>query len=209
MPEEATVIVLFTMQSSGYDLTKMKLWFCIPLFFGSMAFSDEPTNIVAAKPPSIIEKLDDTIALRKGDRISVRIVEDRNTTLSLLVQDNGMVQMPHIGQIKAEGLTAKALANAAKRELEKQFFKNATVIVALEMIGCHFLPDPLGTHFTIFGQVQRQGRYEIDKDEKLTLTQAILRAGPVGIRLPKVAKVVRKTAEGKKTIEVNLKDILP
>ena len=48
-----------------------------------MAFSDEPTNIVAAKPPSIIEKLDDTIALRKGDRISVRIVEDRDKTLRL------------------------------------------------------------------------------------------------------------------------------
>lgn len=187
----------------------MKLWICIIVLFGSMAFGDEPTKVDAVKPINGMENLDDTIALRKSDRISVRIVEDRDKTQSLLVQEDGQVNFPHIGLMKAEGLTSKALASAAKVELEKQFFKNATVIVAVEF-GCpkNVLPQAVGPHFTISGQVQRQGRYGIDKDEKLTVAQAILRAGGPSFGTPKVVKVIRRTAEGKKTIEVNIKDIM-
>ncbi|MEI6536576.1 MAG: hypothetical protein WCN98_14615, partial [Verrucomicrobiaceae bacterium] len=95
-----------------------------------------------------------------------------------------------------------------KQKLEKQFYKNATVIVALEL-HCHFPGPPAADPgFTING-VAQPGRYGLDNEEKLTVAQAILRAGgPGGISRSKVVKVIRTTAEGKKTIELNLKDIM-
>ena len=189
----------------------MKLLFAIIVLMSSMVFGDDSKKDSVVKPNNGMENLDDTILFRKGDRISIIIVEDRNKTVSGYVQDSGMVRFPHIGLIKAEGLTAKTFANAAKQELEKQFFKNGTVIVALDS-NCKcprlFPADPEGHGFTIIG-VAQPGRYGLDNEEKLTGAQAILRAGgPGGISRSKVVKVIRTTAEGKKTIELNLKDIM-
>ncbi len=161
-----------------------------------------------------MENLDDTIPLRLGDKVSVRIVEDRDKTLSLLVQDSGDIQAPHLGLVRASGLTCKKVALYMKKELEKQYFQQATVIVALEQ-GVRNLANPNGRgpemdYFTVFGQVAKQGKYEMLPDEELTVAQAILRAGgPTQFAQLKKVKIIRKTPnKGNVPIVVNVKDIM-
>ncbi|MEI6703658.1 MAG: polysaccharide biosynthesis/export family protein [Deltaproteobacteria bacterium] len=167
----------------------------------------------AASRISSMELLDDTIPLRLGDRVSLRVVEDRDKTLSLLVQDSGEIQAPHLGLVHAAGLTCKKVAFQMKRELEKQYFQQATVIVALEQ-GVRNINGPNlhqdSDFFTVFGQVAKQGKYEMLPDEELTVAQAILRAGgPTQFAKLSKVKVLRKTPnKGNVPIIINVKEIM-
>ncbi len=164
-----------------------------------------------------MEALDDSIPLRVGYRVSLRIVEDKDKTLSLLVQDSGDIVAPHLGLVRAAGRTCKNVAFYMKRELEKQYFQQATVIVSIELI-----PRPInGTGiigpngpediFTVFGQVARQGKYEMLPDEELTISQAILRAGGFAqFAKTKDVRIIRKVKNQEKpvVIHVNVNDIM-
>ncbi len=173
----------------------------------------DDSNAAASKISSM-ENLDDTIPLRLGDKVSVRIVEDRDKTLSLMVQDSGDIQAPHLGLVRASGLTCKKVALNMKKELEKQYFQQATVIVALEQgVRNQLNPNIPGIgmdYFTVFGQVAKQGKYEMLPDEELTIAQAILRAGgPTQFAHLAKVKIIRKTPnKGNVPIMVNVKDIM-
>jgi polysaccharide biosynthesis/export protein len=104
-----------------------------------------------------------------------------------------------------------------KRELEKHYFQQATVIVALEQVkprewrGNPTTGGPLvaGDYFVIYGQVARQGKYEITPEEELTVSQAILRAGGFSqFANAKNVKLIRYTKSGNKTIKLNLDDVM-
>lgn len=179
------------------------------------AQTSDDTAAAAARMSSM-ESLDDARPLNIGDLVSLRIVEDRDKVLSLYVQDSGDIQAPFIGLVKANGRTCRQVAYFMKKELEKQYFQQATVIVALERrqtsnnakYGPGFVPDD--THFiTVYGQVSRQGRYELAPEDDLTVSQAVLRAGGFSqFAQTKKVKVIRKTPKGSVTIIVNLDDIM-
>lgn len=174
----------------------------------------DDSNAAAARISSM-EQLDDTIPLRVGDRVSLRIVEDKDKTLSLNVQETGDIQAPHLGLVRVNGLTCKKVAYAMKRDLERAFFQQATVIVALEMRprserpgGGPVMPEDF---FTVFGQVARQGKYEMLPDEDLTISQAILRAGGFAqFAKAEDVRIIRKVKTQAKPVEirVNVKEIM-
>lgn len=202
----------------------------LPAFFSTLSWSQDPkfrdaeprrvTTVapsasddsgVAASRISSMESLDDSIPLRVGDRVSLRIVEDKDKTLSLLVQASGDIQAPHLGLVRAKDLTCKKVAQYMKRELEKSYFQQATVIVALEARQQTTQGPPQGDYFTVFGQVQRQGKYEMLPDEGLTISQAILRAGGFSqFAKDKDVHIMRKVQSQAKPVEikVNVNDIM-
>ncbi len=156
-----------------------------------------------------MDELDDKHPLEAGDRVMIKIAEDRDRKTSVWVQDNGNINCPYVGPVHAAGRTCKQLAGDIKRELEKKYFAVATVIIMHDpdphrIIFCQGPPC-----FIIFGEVARQGKYELGLDEEITITQAILRAGgtasPASLRK---VKLIRKTPKGNKTIIVNVDDIL-
>lgn len=162
-----------------------------------------------------MERLDDTYLLGNGDTVSLRIVEE-DKLYSLKVQDSGNINAPFINLVPAAGHTCKNVAFYMKRELEKQHFKMATVILALEQKA---LPTkergvggggPAAGFITIYGQVAKQGRYEVDPAEDLTVSQAILRAGGFAqFAKDKKVKVIRKYPNKRSIeIEVNLRNVM-
>jgi protein involved in polysaccharide export with SLBB domain len=166
----------------------------------------------AAKINSM-EVLDDSRPLQIGDTISLRVVEDRDKVQSLLIQESGDIQAPHIGLVKAAGRTCKQLAYSMQKDLEKQYFQQATVIVALERsVRTHAIREPLPSTdaFTIYGQVARQGKYELLPDEGLTVSQAILRAGGFAQFANKnKVLLIRKVGKDKSvTIQLNMTDVM-
>lgn len=162
-----------------------------------------------------MDVLDNSQPIEPGDLISMRIVEDRREPLQLRVGATGEVNAPHIGLIRAAGRTCRELAFSIKRELEKHYYKTATVVVAIDL---KRQDDPnsrirIATSeidfFTVYGQVLRQGKYELPADEDITISQAILRAGGFAqFANPQRVKLVRKTPQGNKTIVVNLDQIM-
>jgi protein involved in polysaccharide export with SLBB domain len=169
---------------------------------------------MAASGLNSMDVLDNVRPIRPGDVVSLRIIEDRKEPRQVTVGVTGEIQAPYVGLVKAAGRTSRSLADSIKVELERSYFKKATVIVAIDQTreesrgpGVYNIDLEF---FTVFGQVLRQGKYELPSDEDVTISQAILRAGGFAqFGNPKRVKVVRQLPDGRnKTILVDCDDIM-
>ena len=118
-----------------------------------------------------MDALDDKHQLAIGDRLSFRIVEDEENPKELVVTDSGELEVPYLGRFPAVGKSCKELAWALKGELEKEYYYQATVIVAVDLMA-----KSRGKVY-LAGAVRLPGPHEIPSDEELTVSKAILRAG--------------------------------
>ena len=154
----------------------------------------------AAAYTTSMDVLDDERPLRIGDRLSMRVVEDREQPVSLLVTDSGEVEVPLIGRVIAKGKTCKQLAYAIKVPLERDYYYKATVIIALDVAG---LKSPGRVYVT--GQVRNQGPLDIPPDETFTVSKAILRAGGFAdFANKRKVKLVRKKGASTETTIVDV-----
>jgi protein involved in polysaccharide export with SLBB domain len=175
-----------------------------PAKAGTTAPGAAVTNPV---PASLIGYVpDDKYKLRVGDRISLQVVEDRDAPRSLVVADSGEVDMPYLGRVAASDKTCKQLAAELKAQLEKEYYYQATVIVALDVA------NRVWGRIYVWGQVHTQGPIEIAVNENLTVGKAILRAGGFGdFANKKRVKLIRAAGvdgSAKENIELNLVEIL-
>ncbi|MGV3662664.1 MAG: polysaccharide biosynthesis/export family protein [Prosthecobacter sp.] len=171
-----------------------------------------PVNAGAAVLSSM-DVLDNNQTISTGDLISIRILEDRRDALQQRVAETGEVNAPYVGLVGAKGKTCRQLAFAIKKELEKNFFKNATVVVAIDQFDPQRMKDIREYElefYVVFGIVARQGKYDLPSNEDITISQAILRAGGFAqFANKKNVKIVRKTPnQGNKTILVNVEGIM-
>lgn len=149
---------------------------------------------------------DDTYKLRKGDKLSFQILEDREAPKSLLVTDSGELDIPYLGRVSAESKTCKQFADELKALLEKEYYYRATVIISLDEAN-----KILGQVY-VWGQVRTQGPIDLKVNESLTAGKAILRAGGFGdFANKRKVKVIRNPTAGnaeKRTFELNMVEIL-
>jgi protein involved in polysaccharide export with SLBB domain len=118
-----------------------------------------------------MEALDDKHRLGVGDRLSIRIVEDREEAREVVVTDSGELDIPYVGRVMAKGKTCKEVALEAKALLEQEYYHKATVILAIDLFS-----RTRGRVYVV-GQVRITGAIEIPSNETFTLSKAILIAG--------------------------------
>jgi polysaccharide export outer membrane protein len=139
------------------------------------ASSNQVTSLSAAvsTPDSTnaFNALDDKYRLTIGDQLSFQIIEDEEDPKSLVVTDSGDLQVPYIGRYPAVGKTCKELSLALKRELEKEYYVQATVIIAVDL-----KPRSRGKIYVV-GAVGAPGPQDIVSEEVLTVSKAVSRAG--------------------------------
>lgn len=156
--------------------------------------------------PAIMETLDDQHKLAIGDRLSFRIIEDEEDPKPLVVTDSGELEVPYIGRFAALGKTCRELAQALKVELEKDYYYQATVVLAIDLMA-----KSRGKVYLV-GPVRMPGPQEIPSDEVLTLSKAILRAGGFNDFADKRhVKVTRKAGPDRRdeqTFTVDVSEIL-
>ncbi len=161
---------------------------------------------------STMETLDDKHKLAMGDKCSFRILEDQDDPNEpidpkpLIVTDSGDVEVPYIGRFPALGKTCKTLAMEIKKELEKEYYYQATAIIALDVV-----TKSAGKVYLV-GQLRAVGAVDIPGDEVFTISKAILRSGGFSEYADKKnVKLTRKAdATGSKTqtFVINVNDIL-
>ncbi|MEY2428676.1 MAG: polysaccharide biosynthesis/export protein [Verrucomicrobiota bacterium] len=163
-------------------------------------------NSIAETVTNAMDALDENHRLAIGDRLSFRIVEDEEDPKPLFVTDSGDLELPYLGRFPAAGRSCKELARAIKTELEKEYYYQATVIIAVDLMA-----KSRGKVYLV-GPVRAPGPQEIPSDEILTLSKAILRAGGFSDFADKRnVRVTRKgegPAGGDRTYTVNLAEIL-
>ncbi len=130
----------------------------------------------AATFTNSMEVLNDTLKLGSGDRVSLRIVEEKKTEpYALFVSDTGEIEVPHIGRVQALDKTCKQVAYEIKPLLERDYFVKATVIIGIDLVGTKSRGKVYLT-----GQVRSPGVLELLPGDPMTVSQAILRANGVG-----------------------------
>lgn len=122
----------------------------------------------------------------------------------MVVTDSGELEVPYIGRFPAVGKSCKELAVALKAELEKEYYFQATVVLAVDLMA-----KSRGKVYLV-GPVRMPGPQEIPSDEVFTLSKAILRAGGFNdFADKKNVKVTRKSVTGAdETYMVDVSEIL-
>ena len=162
----------------------------------------EPPTTSTVMRTNSMNVLDDRRRLGANDFVSFRVVEDRdNESQRLRVNDNGQLEVPYVGLIQAAGKTSKELAYNVKSLLEKEYYYNATVIIAVD----HVSEKSRGRVYVI-GSVRGPGPQEIPPDEDYTVSKAVIRAGGFGDFANK--RKVRLTRKGGQEITVDLKRVI-
>jgi len=166
--------------------------------------SDRERSSSAVANTTSMDVLDDKRPLQRGDRLSMRVVEDRKPPISLIVTDSGEVEVPLIGRVQAKGKTCKQLAYAIKEPLQREYYYKATVIIGLDF---ETLKSPGRVYVT--GQVRNQGPLDIPPDETFTVSRAIIRAGGFAdFANKRRVRLVRKDGDKPKTIIVDLELVI-
>ena len=166
--------------------------------------SDRDRSSNAVANTISMDVLDDKRLLQIGDRLSMRVVEDRKPPVSLIVTDSGEVEVPLIGRVEAKGRSCKQLAYAIKAPLEREYYYRATVIVGLDF---QTLKSPGRVYVT--GQVRNQGPLAIPPDETFTVSRAIIRAGGFAdFANKRRVKLVRKNGDKTETTIVDLELVI-
>jgi protein involved in polysaccharide export with SLBB domain len=123
-----------------------------------------------------MEVLDDKNPLEVGDTISFRVIEDRDDAVTRVVTDTGEVDFPYVGRLKVEGKTCHEVAIELKKLLEVDYYKQATVIVGLDLIIGQEKTKPRDLAWVV-GEVRLEGPQELSKLQPMTVSQVILKAG--------------------------------
>ncbi len=175
--------------------------------------SGQTTNapLILPQQPSVpgsqdMNTLDARQKLGIGDRVSLRVLEDREDARVLMITDAGELDVPELGLVKAAGKTCKDLAYEIKEKLEKTTYYKATVIIGIDQLNRTIS----GRKVYVVGQVRATGAQEIPAGETWTVSKAIMQAGGFTdyadkkrVRLVRGAKNDQET----KTEIINVADI--
>jgi protein involved in polysaccharide export with SLBB domain len=154
----------------------------------------------------LLDQLDDTHKLGIGDRVSYRVVEDKEDSKQLFVADSGELEIPYLGRVAAEGKTCLELAAQIKAVLEQKYYYHATVVLAVDNM------NKTRGKIYLAGRVRVPGYQDIPTDEVFTVSKAILRAGGFGeFANDRRVQVTRKHSGQvgeDKVIELDIKEVL-
>jgi polysaccharide export outer membrane protein len=188
---------------------RLAMAFCILLSAAAWtgrAQSAAPATNPAAGPAIFtstnVNQLDDRYKLVIGDQLSFRIIEDEEDPRLLVVTDSGDIEVPYLGRYPVIGKTCKELAANLKTELEKRYYYQATVIVAVNA-----MPRSRGKIYLV-GAIRAPGPQDISSEETLTVSKAILRAGGFNdFANQKKVKITRTTGKNKDDVQTFLVDV--
>jgi polysaccharide export outer membrane protein len=113
-------------------------------------------------------------ALRPGDSISISVWQDPKLDRKVVVGPDGYIGFPLVGQIKASGLTPRALEDLLRGRLQKSYTGQLDVTVALADINKE-AEDETKPKVYITGEVLRPGPYFVRP--KINIMQALALAG--------------------------------
>jgi protein involved in polysaccharide export with SLBB domain len=148
--------------------------------------------------------------LRPGDKVSFSVAEERKAPQELTVMASGEIDVPYIGRYAVAGRSCRAVEAGLKAELEKKFFKHATVSLSLNQVGAMPLQGSANIRIYFTGAVRSQGAREFAPDNTITVSKAILIAGGFSdFADQKKVQLIRRLPNGKSQVTVvNVKDLL-
>lgn len=169
-------------------------WVAIVLLVGGCPKTSGP---VLLPPPATTPKSDD---VRAGDKLTIVVRGQEEMSGEYIVSAEGSIRFPRIGEVSALDREPGDVAADIETKLADGWLRNPQVSVSL-------LERQNPEQVTVLGEVKEAGTYP--HDGSLTVMQAISLAGGLTTeaRRPKV-KLIRETAQGRKTVEIDVQAII-
>lgn len=130
--------------------------------------------------------------LGPNDIIQVKVYREADLESRVRIGKDGTATFPLIGTVNIGGKTVEATTKLIQDLLNKDFLVNPQVSISVA--------EYAKRRFTVLGQVQKPGIFEIPTEEKITLLQAIGMAGGY-TRLAEPSRItVKRTVNGKEVL---------
>lgn len=107
--------------------------------------------------------------LRPGDVVQIKVYQEEDLTALSRIGKDGSITMPLLGSVKVASNTVDHAAMLIRDLLAKDYLVNPQVTLNVSEFAKR--------RFTVLGQVQRPGTYDMPADEAVSLLQAIATAG--------------------------------
>ncbi|RMG46869.1 MAG: sugar ABC transporter substrate-binding protein [Acidobacteria bacterium] len=153
--------------------------------------------LAAVPAPAAPSDDDRSYIIGVEDLLYVWVFEDKNIQLEVRVRPDGMISLPMIGDVKAEGLTPARLSRVIAEKLEP-FFENPNVAVIVKEINSFKV--------YVLGEVNRQG--VLSFYQPTTLLQAIAAAGGLTAFANEKMTLIRQSEGGAEWIKIDCSDLL-
>ena len=123
-----------------------------------------------------MEVVDPDKRLAAGDELTLEIEQDREGAFPKVVTATGEIEVFPAGRVKVAGKTTAEAAAEIKRVLEKDYYYTATVRLSIDRVGRSMVKSGA---ILLSGEIRAVGPLDLLSGEKLTVSQAILKAGGV------------------------------
>ncbi len=160
------------------------MFFSICLGVGCASGLCGPTNDQASSAPALTIgagpgtnhpgdandlKSDPARVLSPNDGILVTVYQEDDLTTKTIIDKNGMVMLPLLGQVKISGLTVGQATARIQQLYDKDYLVHPQVNLIVESLA--------GRRFAVLGQVQKPGNFDFPTNEPVNLLEAIAMAG--------------------------------
>ena len=122
----------------------------------------------------------------------------QGTLQTYLVDNNGMIEFPIVGELKVGGLTKSEAESLIQQKIQPYIAESEKPIVTVRMTGYQI---------SVIGEVARPGTFTVSR-EKITILEALAQAGDLTIWGKRDnVQLIREDAMGQKSIHIiDLKD---
>jgi len=142
----------------------------------------------AAAPPLAEPQ---TYVLSPNDVVQVRVYQEDDLETKMRIGKDGTTSFPLIGVINLGGKTVAQAADLIRARLADGYLVNPQITVSVI--------EYAKRRFTVLGQVQKPGTYEIPNEESMTFLQAVAMAGGYTRLANRGSVTVTRMVGGKKT----------
>lgn len=134
------------------------------------------------------------------DLIGVVVFQEQDLSTEARVAGDGSINLPLIGSITVRGLSTEQAASAIRRALADGYLVDPQVTVNIVSYSKRV--------FTVLGQVQSPGSFEIQENKPITLLDAIGMAGGfTSIANQKKVILKRRSGSSVQVLELNAKQL--
>lgn len=167
-----TVFALFLMQSAWVG-------------WADPASSGSSNAVVTAVAANSVRKLG------PSDKIQVVVYQEDDLNTTVTLDDKGMVMLPLLTKVKLGGMTVEEATEYLQAAYGKDYLVNPQVNVTVLQYA--------ERHFSVLGEVQRPGSFDIPDNQDVNILEAIALAGGY-TRLGSPEKVTVRRAVGGQTV---------
>jgi polysaccharide export outer membrane protein len=163
-------------------------------FLGVLLLASSPRTMASDSPLSAAPGEFQTYLLSPNDLVNLKVYQEDDLETKFRIAKDGTASLPLIGQVAIGGKTVDQASKLIHDLFNKDFLVNPQINLTVV--------EYAKRRFTVLGQVQKPGSFEIPNEETVTLLQAVAMAGGY-TRLANPSKItVSRSGNGQKTTAI-------